>query len=173
MREDEWDMSEVRRSLFLKRWRWVAGVALALLVGCAAYLAWRPRPPLPSSLTAAVHFPIYYPTKLPDSLGLADSSLKDGNVLIATYTNRNGDKLFLSEEAKPATFDFAGYFQSLTSNRKVHTQYGDAYAGKLPEDTNMSIVNLVTDKTWVILNTQIRLSDREIDGIITNLRLIQ
>ena len=166
-------MKRVRKSKFSTfSGRWLRVAAALAVVGAAAgvFLLLQPRPPFSASVTSAVHFPLYYPATLPDGLAFTNASVKDGGVVIATYKNPDGDKLFLSEEAKPANFDFASYYRSILHNRKINTKYGDAYAGELPDDSSTTIINVVTAKTWMIMNTRLHFSASQIDKLVAGIR---
>lgn len=133
---------------------------LAIIVGVVAGGAWAVQyyrndaGLIPGKYSRGLNFPLYYPTNLPDGYAVDRASFKrQGNVLIFNITAPTGQNIAVSEEALPKNLNLTQSQPqapvALPDQRNFTTAIGAAHIN-LWGDRFVS--NVVTNKTWVVLN---------------------
>jgi hypothetical protein len=124
--------------------------------------------PIPKSISDQVGFPLYYPARLPKGFTIDKSSFSYGNKVVA-FVIRSGDKkIFVTEQTKPAGFDFDKfYLQKLDQETEFLTPIGKAASGVV--NSNVRVVSLLTDQTWVFINTNTDVSFDQLEAITKGL----
>ncbi len=124
------------------------------------------------TVRSKANFSLYYPTKLPEGFTLATRSVswQDNTAVIFWLSNANGDKIYFSEVAKPANFDFEKFKSTLTTVRVSKVGIGTATIGKTANGQT-TIVSIPTATTWLLMNTTYPLSASAVDSILKNMRL--
>lgn len=122
---------------------------------------------------ASVKFSLYYPTYLPTGFHINPESVTEpqGGVVVFDALGPNNQKIFMSEEAQPATFSVAGYdlkFQDL----QQYTAHGDQFmaTGKL---RGVTVGSWSDNNTWILMNsvTGTNVSPSQFMKILKSLRL--
>jgi hypothetical protein len=169
-------MNESRRPSSLPRLTWrtlaVGGVLSGILVSTGIWLGvaqpWQPSNsnPFTTSLIAAMKFPIYYPTKLPAGYHIDRKSIQSpaDNVVVMTVLGPKGEKLYISQEARPAKFDLGGFYNSLTELKQVSAPDGGIAVGY---NGRTIVGSRANNTTWILSNTNAALPP---DQIITTLQ---
>jgi hypothetical protein len=147
-------------------------IVIALLVWGAWAFATRPVWPNPQLITASktADFPVYYPTTLPSGFSYVKGSAKlSADVFIYALAYDGGKhQLHISVEAKPAGVQFDDFYTRILNNESdVLSSQGKAVIGNAGGQT---IGSLVTDKSWVTLNTPSNIDTDTLKALIGSLR---
>lgn len=140
-----------RKNLFIG----VAGiVVIAIIGGGFFYITGSNNSPVPSKLSKAVDFPVYYPDpkKLPNGYSLNEKSFKSpqSGVIVYAVSYGKGQKLVFSVQHKPSSDDLASFVKTyIPINRQVLTLAGTATVGAIGQQT---VASLPTDtNAWIIV----------------------
>lgn len=153
-------MTMIRRQKFLL----IACAALTLIIAGITWVWLRPHDPIPTDIRQSANFSLYYPTKLPKDLMLDKGSFSYGNKVVAFVVKSGDKKIFVTEQAKPADFNFEQFYQDkLDESTEFTTTYGKAASGTVNQNTR--VVSLVTNGTWVFLNTMSDVSFDQLEVI--------
>lgn len=79
-----------------------------------------------------------------------------------------GQVIFASEEARPATFDFGGYYNNFSDKKLTLTNLGTVAVGRINQGVT-SVGSLATNKTWILLNTVSPISLSVLQEILSHL----
>ena len=112
-----------------------------------------PRSPIPAAIKSQLGFTAHTPSKLPSGYHFVPESFQhQEKVLIYRVSNGQNDLIF-TEQAKPSGFDFLGFYKDQMSEAKTlsNTPY-ESVLGKAANGQT-TILSIVTDKTWIIMNT--------------------
>ena len=129
-------------------------VAAALVVIVVLGVGFVLQPKTPGSITkaaAGVNFPLYYPAHLPEGYALEQSSVSGTPdvVIFSAFNRATGNRLVVSEQARPTGFDFENFYHEQTSAYKhFAAPVGDGVTGTAGDSYLGSIV---TDHTWIII----------------------
>lgn len=155
---------EFARSHSKREWKsWVllgAGVltVAALAAGIIIILLHR-QPvatnPFDANTKSAVSFPLYYPTHLPAGYQTDKKSinLPQSGIVVYTIEGPNGAKIYLSQQARPSTFDFGGYYRNFADLQQTVTSNGTIAVGHISDKQTAVGSMVIGGKTWVLINT--------------------
>jgi len=154
----------------------VAVVLAIVLVaaGITFYLVRRAQAvPIPRAVTEAVTFPIFLPKELPAGYKLDEQSFKyvaGEQVLVFQATDPAGDTLVFSQQAKPGNVNFSEFAQKQLINAKKlpNTPYPTTVGKTLDRQT--TLVSTITDKTWIIMTTQVELDNQQLHRLAASFR---
>lgn len=144
----------------------LAGIAALFLISNSS------RDPFPESVKQQAHFPLYYPTELPEGFRF-DQAAYDASVNVMTYdySTPDGNRIYFSLQPKPKKFDFDRFNKKqLTGTSQVETPVGTATVGVLQEQTVSSVV---TDKTWVLITSGEKVSLQQLQQVSQSLRPVK
>lgn len=110
--------------------------------------------PVPAKLFDSVDYTVYYPTNLPDGYKIDKQSFSSpqSGVIVFYLINSEGQKIYISQEARPTTFNFGGYYNNFKDKSETVTDNGTIAVGKI-NNGSTEIASLATEKTWIIANT--------------------
>ncbi|HSW75105.1 MAG TPA: hypothetical protein VLG16_04535 [Candidatus Saccharimonadales bacterium] len=111
--------------------------------------------PFNAQLLASIDFPLYYPTRLPAGYHLDTKTVgkpQDG-VVVLTINGPKNQNIYMSQEIRPGTFDFGGYYNNFSDKKLIVTEAGTIAVGHI-DNGYTSIGSLATSRTWVIVNTK-------------------
>ena len=110
--------------------------------------------PFDAKTLAATKFDLYYPKSLPGGYSTNQSSVTSpqAGVVVFAMQSPQGGKLYMSQEARPAAFDFGGYYKNFTDLQEDVTPKGTIAAGHI-NDGQTTIGSLATNGTWILANT--------------------
>ena len=132
-----------------------------VILTCAAYFGWKLsiwQPavvnPFPTSVVAAMKFPLYYPTNIPQGFKIDTKSLTQpmAQVVVFDMVGPNGAKLYVSEESRPATFNLGGFYDKFEGLQEIPVSDGSIAVGKL-NSGQIEVASRANDKTWIFSNT--------------------
>jgi len=103
-----------------------------------------------SAAANSVQFPLYYPATLSKGLSLQpNSALFSTGVVTFNIYNKDANPLPVTEQAKPARFDFDSFYKNnFQVSQQFDTPVGRASIGKLQ---GINVCSLVTKNTWIIV----------------------
>jgi len=113
-----------------------------------------PASPFTAKTLAANNFSLYYPTRLPSGYSIDDASVSapESGVVVYTIKSKTGKKIYISEQARPAAFDFGGYYKKFHGLTEHIMTSGTIATGYI-DDGQTAVGSLVIGKTWVFVNT--------------------
>lgn len=132
----------------------VIGVGSGVLIWKMAFLQPANANPFTAKELAAVQFPLYYPTQLPTGYRIDTKSVNmpQSGVVVFDMSGPNGKKIYMSEEARPSTFDLGGFYKKFEDLKEIPVSDGSVAVGKLGGGTT-EIVSRANNKTWILSNT--------------------
>src|SRR5688572_30454509 len=124
---------------------WLTGLLVVLVVGSAGgLLAWRSfgsKDVIPSAIRGAVSFPLYQPTNLPAGLRVDQGSFQAaGGVVTFSILYNGGDRLVITEQARPAGVDFAEFHEQIMDKKDISTYIGSGATGQFDDTDFASVV---------------------------------
>jgi hypothetical protein len=114
--------------------------------------------PFTTHARSLANFPLYYPTRLPSNYHIDKMSVAnpDNGVIVFNLTNSNNERfIYISEEAKPHSFNFGSYYEGFSNRINTRTKYGTAILGvvSLNNKGHEEVGSLTSNDTWLIANT--------------------
>lgn len=150
-------------------------VTLIVIVAGAIKYFW-PQPaiidPFSAKVLASVQFPLYYPTYLPPGYRIETSSVSEPQYGVVVYDAVGPDrkKIYISEEARPPTFDFGGYYKGFSDLHETYGSYGTLTLGRINAG-KVEVGSLTNNKTWVLMVTSAQIPLNEIGHTLTTVSL--
>jgi hypothetical protein len=132
-------------------------VALALIAGSALFLTHRQPAianPFDTKTLVTTKFALYYPTKLPPGYRIDTKSVNtpQNGIVVFDMQNSHGQKIYMSQEARPSEFDFGGYYKGFSDLKELVTGQGTIATGYV--NSHQTVVgSLLINGTWVFVNT--------------------
>lgn len=125
---------------------------------------------IPRPIAEKVLFDLYVPAQLPKGYTVKDDSyiVKD-RALIFYAAKEDGSRIIFSEQPRPKSFDFVGFYQQQLKNAK--SIRGSQYAsvtGKL--ENGYTLLSTLTDTTWLLITTQAAISEQDLGSITAHLQ---
>lgn len=110
--------------------------------------------PFTAKIMASVQFPLYYPTQIPSGYHIDSGTVNEpqSGVVVFDMVGPKGQKLYMSEEARPTTFDLGGFYKKFEGLKEIPVSDGAVAVGKLGGGTT-EIVSRANNKTWILSNT--------------------
>lgn len=150
-------------------------LGLVIFAGLAgsAYWYWANKLaiPVPSSVRAAVDFPLLYPTELPTGFSLKKNSFSvSKDVVVFEAVNTSSVSIAFSDQKKPIGFDFATFYkQGLTSSTTFNTNIGEAAIGNA---NGRLLGSVTTDQSWLLVTSDSsKVTSANIRLILQNLKI--
>lgn len=156
----------------------LASAAIVVLAaGAGLYwrlVVWQPAVvnPFSTGVIAAMKFPLYYPTNLPRGYRIDKKSVtqpSDG-VVVFDMIGPKGDKLYMSEEARPTTFDLGGFYKKFQGLQEIPVSDGTVAVGRV-NNGQTEIVSRANNKTWVLSNTSANVPQDQLVAMLKSLTL--
>jgi hypothetical protein len=120
------------------------------------FFIWQPAVvnPFSKSVTASVQFPLYYPTQVPAGYRVDTKSVTQPQqgVVVFNLIGPRGHKIYLSEEARPVTFDLGGFYNKFQDLKETPVTDGDVAVGRVSHGLT-EIASRANNKTWILSNT--------------------
>lgn len=164
---------------FSKKSLLIFTVSMLLVLSGAGVLYWRLfiwQPavvnPFSTGVIAAMKFPLYYPTNLPSGFKIDTKSVtqpSDG-VVVFTILGPKGEKLYMSEEARPSTFDLGGFYKKFEDLKEYPVSDGTVAVGRVNSGAT-EIVSRANNKTWILSNTQANIPPDQLVQMLKSLTL--
>ncbi len=148
---------------------WVAGVLLVAVILVTGWSILSPReskiPSFSDKLSGInVGFPLYYPSNLPSGYSFGNGTISNASgIVLFTAANTKGQKIAFTEQQKPTNYDFS----SLSGTDEFNTPLGKGYVEDFDTRTTGS---LVSDKTWIIVNTVSPIGADDMKQILNSLQ---
>jgi hypothetical protein len=161
-----------RRRIFVS-----GGTLLVLFVGVTIFVQQQISAdgPVPSDVSKAVNFSVYYPnqSKLPAGYTLDDASfrLADTNVIVYSV-RKNGEQLVFSETQTPDTSIVDKFTSSyIPLHNTISTKLGKAAMGAAGQGTNLkTIVSLpISNGPWLIVTAPANTKQSDMRQILQSL----
>lgn len=111
----------------------------------------------------SVPFPLFKPNYIPAGYTYSEGSFSArSQIVLFSVTSIDHKTIAITEQSKPNGYDF----DQLSGMEEFNTRYGKAYVEDFEVRTTGS---LVSDKTWVIVNTQQPIGRDEMKKILNSL----
>lgn len=112
-------------------------------------------------------FPLYIPSATPAGYTYTAGSLHStSSVIVYTLTSPDGKQLAITEQSRPANFDFS----QLSGTEEFNTNLGKAYVEDFPTRTTGSVVG---DKTWIIVNAPTPIGPDQMSSLLNAFRPLE
>jgi hypothetical protein len=151
-------------------------VCLLLLAGGFAYwklFVWQPADanPFSAKTMASVQIPLYYPTRLPNGYRIDTKSVSEpqAGVVIFNMIGPNGEKLYMSEEARPVTFNLGGFYAKLDDMKETSVSDGTIAVGRVKN--GQEVASRANKKTWILSNTTAQIPFNQLTAMMKSLTL--
>lgn len=161
-----------------KKYLLTAGiVCLVLAGGGAAY--WRlfanqtaVVDPFTSRILSSMQFPLYYPTELPTGYRIDTKSVNvpQQGVVVFSMIGPKGEKLYMSEEARPSSFDLGGFYNKFQDRKEVGVSDGAIAVGQL-DGGRTEVASRANNKTWILSNTRANIPLEQLTTMMKSLTL--
>ena len=162
-----------------KRWSlWVGlGLSIIAILTVAGWFVFLRQPPAnanPFTATdiAVNHFPIYYPLRLPAGYRIDPKSVTEPQAGVVVFTMRGpkGEKLYMSQEARPTKYGVGNFYNSFSDLKEVPVSDGAIAVGHLGNGA-IEVVSRANSTTWLISNTKAHIPFDELITMMRNLQL--
>lgn len=146
-----------------RRWR-VAVVILALLVGGFGLGLWltslsKPVVEVPAPVASQAGFPIFVPSRLPGNFEIDPTSFTvSESTLLFSARDGTGGRIFISEQARPADFDFDRFYTEQLLEPQILQDVPFPTVSGEAKDSGIRMASIVTPDTWIIINSAFPLS---------------
>jgi hypothetical protein len=167
-----------KRMRFGRKAGWAATGSIVVIIAVGGFVAYQrfgsePQVKVPVNVAQSVSFPIYIPQKLPEGYSIEQASFQHVSgegVVLFQASDKAGDKLVFSEQAKPAGFNFDDFTSKQLVNSKSlpNVPYPTTVGKTLDKQT--TLISIVTDKTWIIATTQSEFSNQQLQAIAASIR---
>lgn len=126
--------------------------------------------PFSAKVISSLSFGLYYPKHLPAGYTLDRSSITEPQtgVVVITLKNSNGEKIYMSEEQRPTSFDFGGYYGNFTDLQEKTIGSGTIAVGYINNGQTL-VGSFALNNTWVLLNTSARLPSSQFTQMLSSL----
>lgn len=126
--------------------------------------------PFSAQLTSSTSFTLYYPTSLPSGYHIDVNSIAtpQSGVIVFTISNPKGDKIYVSEETRPITFNLGGYYKGFTNLKETVTSRGTIAVGLINQNQT-EIGSLAINKTWILANTNVHIPLTQLTSLLASL----
>lgn len=159
-------------------------VLIASLAGCLVIVGggfaywrlviWQPAviDPFTAALQASAQIPLYYPTQIPKGYAIDTKSVTvpTSGVVVFNIDGPKGQKIYMSQEARPATFDIGGFYTKFTDLKEISEGTGSIASG-LINGNQTKIASRLTPKTWILTNTNTSVSVDQLVVMLKSLTL--
>jgi hypothetical protein len=154
----------------------------AMIIGAGGVWFFFPRQlgnsgddPFSAQLASSVQFPLYYPTRLPSGFHIDTKSTNEprANVVVFDIDGPNNQKVYVSEEERPPSFNFGGFYKTLSSLSFSMSKNGEIATGYTNEHSE-SIGSLAFSSVnaWVLINSHSSVvSPAQISSMLKSLEL--
>jgi hypothetical protein len=145
---------------FIKRRIFVIPIIICLLLIGTGFAYWRfvRQPananPFTPKVMASVQFSLYYPTRLPTGYRIDGKSVTEPQqgVVVFNMVGPRGQKLYMSEEARPTSFDLGGFYKKFAGLKEIGVSDGAIAVGHI-NSGRTEIASRANNKTWILSNT--------------------
>lgn len=112
--------------------------------------------PFTAEVIASLKFPVYYPTDLPPGYRIDPQSVTEpqANVVVFNLIGPHGEKLYVSEEARPSKFNLGGFYNQWVNMREVGVSDGAVAVGYADQSRREEVVSRANNTTWILANTK-------------------
>lgn len=157
----------------------VAFLTLVIAVAAGGLAAWRLfiwQPaiinPFSAKVMASVQFPLYYPTQLPAGYRISSKSVTEpqSGVVVFDAVGPNNTKIYISEESRPSSFDFGGYYKAFTDLHQLSGSYGSIATGRI-NSGKVAVGSLTNNKVWILSNTTAQIPPSQIARMLSTMAL--
>ncbi len=168
---------QVKRKLGKKKFVLILAIlSLILLAGSGfaywRFIIWKPAVvnPFTAKIMASVQFPLYYPTKLPEGYRVDTKSVTvpQQGVVVFNIIGPHGATLYMSEEARPQSFDLGGFYNNLQDLKEIGISDGAVAVGR---KEGQEIASRANSKTWILSNTTAHIPPDQLTGMMKSLTL--
>jgi len=162
-----------------KKHLFVSGALASLLLfgGGIAYwrlFVWQPAVvnPFNSHISSSMQFPLYYPTQLPAGYRIDTKSVNvpQQGVVVFNMVGPKGSKLYMSEEARPSTFDLGGFYQKFQNLKETSVSDGAVAVGRV-NSGQTEVASRANNKTWILSNTTANIPLNQLTNMMKSLTL--
>jgi hypothetical protein len=133
------------------------GAAMLLGIGIPWYQHTHPAAfdPFDAKTIAAMKFPIYYPTNVPQGYRVDGKSVSLPQAGVVSYRLVGPDKqmIYVTQEARPNKFDLGGFYKKFSGLHEIAFEDGAIATGEL-DSGRTEISSRNTNKTWILVTTQ-------------------
>ncbi|MHB1865151.1 MAG: hypothetical protein ACYCPS_03240 [Candidatus Saccharimonadales bacterium] len=149
------------------------GLATIVIAGLIIWYVTSPNTPsnpFNSSIMSSTSFSLYYPTKLPPNYQINKQSVTtpQSGVVVFTVVSPSNKNIYISEEARPITFNLGGYYTKFSNLKETVTNRGTIAVGYINNHTT-EIGSLAINKAWILINTNAHIPLNQITAMLKGL----
>jgi hypothetical protein len=129
-----------------------------------------PRNPFTEEVKDRMGVPLYYPTKLPGSYKIETGSVTqpESDVVLYSITDDDGKRINMTLQKKPDGINLDPLYSALVDVEEFDTVFGKVKTGL---SDNVQITNILTDATWIIINSPKGTLDKtQLTSLVNSLR---
>jgi hypothetical protein len=158
---------------FKKTAIWLSvSIAVCTLAGICIWLLWfKSSRFFPEAIVeSSSKFSLYYPTELPEGYYADKNSFsRAAGVLTFTAVNQQKEHLNFSLQARPANYDFEGFYNLVLKDTfRYVTPHGEAAIGYAQD---LTVGSILTENTWIIVSSGTKnLDTDDIQSVLVNLK---
>jgi hypothetical protein len=154
-------------------WRLLITMVIIVIILVAAGIIFsrtnKSETPLPPQIAAAVNFPIYFPSVMPEGYSLDKNSASAKNQAIYFSISSQNRKISISEQALPKNFPSLDGLQKTTGLKKINVAGGQAIYGV---SQGLPVAIVATNTTLLNINGTQNTPIDVVIKLIQNLNLI-
>lgn len=126
--------------------------------------------PFNSKILSSISFALYYPSKLPTNFKIApgSASIPQTGVVIFTLEGPSNEKIYMSEEARPDTFNLGGYYKDFEDLKETIIGRGTIAVGYI-NNHQIEVGSLAINNTWILTNTTSRVPLNQLTNMLSSL----
>jgi len=122
---------------------------------------------IPAQTRSAVSFPLYQPHTLPKGFHLDQDSFKaSADVVTFTISYAQGKQLAITEQIRPAQFDFDGFYGQFSNRKAMTTGIGKAVLGSFNDS---DLASIITDRTWILLRATSGIDQAQLEALVSGM----
>jgi hypothetical protein len=144
------------------------------LVGAATWLLHKQPAntnPFTPALTASIKYPLYHPTVVPPSFHVEPKSVQEPVTGVVTFylSGPKGQKIYFSEEARPARYDIGGFFKKFGHLNEYYANNATIATGTI-NNGQTKVGSMLNNQVWILVNTASQsVSLSQIDSMLRSL----
>jgi hypothetical protein len=161
-----------------KRYILITTLSCLLLTGGGVVywrlFVWQPAVvnPFTPHVSSSMQFPLYYPTQLPTGYRIDTKSVNvpQQGVVVFNMIGPKSEKVYMSEEARPSTFDLGGFYQKFQDLKEIGVTDGAIAVGRV-DGGQTEIASRANNKTWILSNTTAKIPFDQLTNMMKSLTL--
>lgn len=128
------------------------------------------KSPFTARIQSSVQFPLYYPNQLPQGYHIDTKTVTEpkASVVVFQLVGQDKESIYISEEARPSSFDLGGFYKQFTDFKSVTVSDGSIAAGYL-QGGRTEIASRANGRVWVLATTSQQIPQSELIDMLRSL----